>query len=136
MENVKIITPKIGDKKRLIELSYKNAKLLQKERIVKNDLIRQKNENSSVLNKLKEDLGLDVIPKHIECFDNSNIQGENAVAACVVFKNGKPRKSDYRHFNIKTVSGIDDFKSMEEVVFRRISRLLKEKKKFTAVDNY
>ena len=127
-ENVKIITPKIGDKKRLIELSYKNAKLLQKERIVKNELIRHKNENSSVLNKLKEDLGLDVIPKHIECFDNSNIQGENAVAACVVFKNGKPRKSDYRHFNIKTVSGIDDFKSMEEVVFRRISRLLKEKK--------
>ena len=127
-ENVKIITPKIGDKKRLIELSFKNAKLLQKERIVKNELIRHKNENSSVLNKLKEDLGLDVIPKHIECFDNSNIQGENAVAACVVFKNGKPRKSDYRHFNIKTVSGIDDFKSMEEVVFRRISRLLKEKK--------
>ena len=127
-ENVKIITPKIGDKKRLIELSYKNAKLLQKERIVKNELIRHKNENSSVLNKLKEDLGLDVIPKHIECFDNSNIQGENAVAACVVFKNGKPRKSDYRHFNIKSVSGIDDFKSMEEVVFRRISRLLKEKK--------
>ena len=127
-ENVKIITPKIGDKKRLIELSFKNAKLLQKERIIKNELIRHKNENSSVLNKLKEDLGLDVIPKHIECFDNSNIQGENAVAACVVFKNGKPRKSDYRHFNIKTVSGIDDFKSMEEVVFRRISRLLKEKK--------
>ena len=127
-ENVKIITPKIGDKKRLIELSFKNAKLLQKERIVKNELIRHKNENSSVLNKLKEDLGLDVVPKHIECFDNSNIQGENAVAACVVFKNGKPRKSDYRHFNIKTVSGIDDFKSMEEVVFRRISRLLKEKK--------
>ena len=127
-ENVKIITPKIGDKKRLIELSFKNAKLLQKERIVKNELIRHKNENSSVLNKLKEDLDLDVVPKHIECFDNSNIQGENAVAACVVFKNGKPRKSDYRHFNIKTVSGIDDFKSMEEVVFRRISRLLKEKK--------
>ena len=127
-ENVKIITPKIGDKKRLIELSFKNAKLLQKERIVKNELIRHKNENSSVLNKLKEDLGLDVVPKHIECFDNSNIQGENAVAACVVFKNAKPRKSEYRHFNIKTVSGIDDFKSMEEVVFRRISRLLKEKK--------
>ena len=127
-ENVKIITPKIGDKKRLIELSFKNAKLLQKERIIKNELIRHKNENNSVLNKLKEDLGLDVIPKHIECFDNSNIQGENAVAACVVFKNGKPRKSDYRHFNIKTVSGIDDFKSMEEVVFRRFSRLLKEKK--------
>ena len=77
---------------------------------------------------LKKDLSLKKKPKHMECFDNSNFQGTNAVSACVVFKNAKPSKKEYRHFNIKTVSGPDDFASMREVVFRRYKRLIKEKK--------
>lgn len=81
-----------------------------------------------MLELIKKDLNLPVLPEHIECFDNSNIQGTNPVAACVVFKNAKPSKSEYRHFNIKTVEGPDDFASMEEVVYRRYKRLLEEGK--------
>ena len=87
-----------------------------------------KKEKTSSLFRLKEDLKLKLIPSHIECFDNSNLQGTNPVAACVVFKNGKPSKNEYRLFNIKTVVGPDDYKSMEEVVFRRYKRLINEKK--------
>ena len=125
-KDLNITTPKIGDKKKLIELSLRNAKYMmidkKKQRI--NNINRQ--DNKRVLEKLQKDLRLKDPPRHIECFDNSNIQGTSAVAACVVFKNAKPSKRDYRHFNIKTVKGPDDFASMEEVVYRRYKRLLGE----------
>lgn len=125
--NLPIITPKIGDKKKLIELSLKNAKhrLIDKKQRKKNQIKRK--DSGRILSLLQKDLRLKTIPNHIECFDNSNIQGINAVAACVVFKNAKPSKKDYRHFNIKTVNGPNDFASMEEVIFRRYKKVLKEK---------
>ena len=125
-ENIKLSVPKIGDKKKLIDLSLRNAKYMQLEKKKRAILDKENKEKKSVLHKLKEDLHLKLIPSHIECFDNSNLQGSNPVAACVVFKNGKPYKKDYRLFNIKTVIGPDDYKSMEEVVYRRYSRVLKE----------
>ena len=124
----KLIVPKIGDKKKLIELSLRNAKYMQFEKKKQNLIAKEKKEKTSSLFRLKEDLKLKLIPSHIECFDNSNLQGTNPVAACVVFKNGKPSKKEYRLFNIKTVVGPDDYKSMEEVVFRRYKRLINEKK--------
>ena len=124
----KLIVPKIGDKKKLIELSLRNAKYMQFEKKKQNLMAKEKKEKTSSLFRLKEDLKLKLIPSHIECFDNSNLQGTNPVAACVVFKNGKPSKNEYRLFNIKTVLGPDDYKSMEEVVFRRYKRLINEKK--------
>jgi len=125
-ENIKLSVPKIGDKKKLIDLSLRNAKYMQLEKKKQAILDKENKEKNSALHKLKEDLHLKLIPSHIECFDNSNLQGSNPVAACVVFKNGKPYKKDYRLFNIKTVVGPDDYKSMEEVVYRRYSRVLKE----------
>ena len=127
-ENTKIIVPKIGDKYKLIELSKRNAKYMQFDKIKKKERLKEKSSDKRIINQLQVDLNLKEKPRHIECFDNSNFQGTNAVAACVVFKNGKPSKKDYRHFNIKTVVGVDDFKSMEEVVYRRYKRLLDEKK--------
>lgn len=127
-ENTKIIVPKIGDKYKLIELSKRNAKYMQFDKIKKKEKLKEKSSDKRIINQLQVDLNLKEKPRHIECFDNSNFQGTNAVAACVVFKNGKPSKKDYRHFNIKTVVGPDDFKSMEEVVYRRYKRLLEEKK--------
>ena len=124
--NIKLSVPKIGDKKKLIDLSLRNAKYMQLEKKKRAILVKENKEKNSALHKLKEDLHLKLIPSHIECFDNSNLQGSNPVAACVVFKNGKPYKKDYRLFNIKTVVGPDDYKSMEEVVYRRYSRVLKE----------
>ena len=124
----KLIVPLIGDKKKLIELSLRNAKYMQFEKKKLNLMAKEKKEKTSSLFRLKEDLKLKLIPSHIECFDNSNLQGTNPVAACVVFKNGKPSKKEYRLFNIKTVVGPDDYKSMEEVVFRRYKRLINEKK--------
>ena len=124
----KLIVPKIGDKKKLIELSLRNAKYMQFEKKKQKLMAKEKKEKTSSLFRLKEDLKLKLIPSHIECFDNSNLQGTNPVAACVVFKNGKPSKKEYRLFNIKTVVGPDDYKSMEEVVFRRYKRLINEKK--------
>ena len=125
-KNIKLSVPKIGDKKKLIDLSLRNAKYMQLEKKKRAILDKENKEKNSALHKLKEDLHLKLIPSHIECFDNSNLQGSNPVAACVVFKNGKPYKKDYRLFNIKTVVGPDDYKSMEEVVYRRYSRVLKE----------
>ena len=127
-KDLSISIPKIGDKKKLIELSLRNAKYMQldKQKRKINNIERQ--DNKRVLEQLQKDLRLVESPRHIECFDNSNIQGTNAVAACVVFKNARPSKKDYRHFNIKTVVGSDDFASMEEVICRRYKRLLKEKK--------
>jgi len=123
-----ITVPKKGVKKRLLELSEQNAKyfkLEQKKKISEN---KQYNVKLDLLKVLKSDLRLKKDPLHIECFDNSNIMGSNPVASCVVFKNLKPAKSEYRHYNIKTVSGINDFASMEEVVFRRYKRLMEEEK--------
>ena len=124
--DVKVFVPKIGDKKKLIDLSLRNAKYMQLEKKKQALIAKEKKEKNSSLHKIKEDLRLKLIPSHIECFDNSNLQGSNPVAACVVFKNGKPSKKDYRLFNIKTVEGPDDYKSMEEVIFRRYKRVLKD----------
>ena len=125
----KLIVPKIGDKKKLIDLSLRNAKYMQFEKKKQKLMSKEKKEKTTSVFRLKEDLRLKQIPIHIECFDNSNLQGTNPVAACVVFKNGKPSKKEYRLFNIKTVVGPDDYKSMEEVVLRRYRRLINEKKK-------
>ncbi len=126
-EEYKNVVPKIGDKKKLVDLSSKNVKyyLMQKK---KQEISNQNRQTSAerILTTLQSDLQMDRLPMHIECFDNSNIQGSHPVAACVVFKNAKPSKKDYRHFNIKTVVGPDDFASMEEVVYRRYKRLLDE----------
>ena len=122
----KISVPKIGDKHKLVSLSYRNAKYLQKDRIKKNKDLRNRLDNNRVLEQMQHDLYLNRKPRHIECFDNSNMQGTNPASACVFFRNAKPFKKEYRHFNIKTVDGPDDFASMEEVVYRRYSRLLNE----------
>ncbi|MEP0271015.1 excinuclease ABC subunit UvrC [Ekhidna sp.] len=121
-EGIEVLLPKIGDKKKLVELSLRNALYFKKEKFSQNST----QPNESVLLKLQEDLRLTELPIHIECFDNSNIQGTNPVASMVCFKNGKPSKSNYRKFNIKTVIGPDDFASMREVVGRRYKHLKKE----------
>ncbi len=127
-ENVNVTVPQRGDKKKLLDLAEKNLKyyVLQ---MRKDKATRTKKETSAerILKTLKEDLQMDILPYHIECFDNSNIQGTNPVSSCVVFKNAKPSKKDYRKFNVKTVVGPDDFASMKEVVYRRYKRLLEEK---------
>jgi len=125
-EDLKIVIPKLGDKKKIVELSQRNAKYFRQERFKQMKIVDPDRHVNRVMAQMKEDLRLSKEPRHIECFDNSNIQGTNPVAACVVFKNGKPSKKDYRKFNIKTVEGPDDFASMEEVVFRRYRRLLNE----------
>ncbi|GLB50766.1 excinuclease ABC subunit UvrC [Neptunitalea lumnitzerae] len=125
-EMARITIPKLGDKKKLLELSERNAKFYRLERFKQVKVTDPDRHVNRIMAQMKKDLRLSVEPRHIECFDNSNIQGTNPVAACVVFKNGKPSKKDYRHFNIKTVEGPDDFASMEEVVFRRYKRLLEE----------
>lgn len=123
--NAGFVSPKIGDKKKLLDLSVRNAKYykLQKSKIIEDT---QFSKTELLLERAKKDLQLDALPFHIECFDNSNIQGAYPVAACVVFKNGKPAKRDYRHFKIKTVVGPDDFASMREILHRRYSRLKAE----------
>ncbi len=118
--------PKIGDKRKLLELSERNAKYFMLERKRQKASISPEKSTFRILSTLKSDLRLSELPIHIECFDNSNIQGSNPVAACVVFKNARASKRDYRHFNIKTVTGPDDFASMKEVVTRRYSRMLDE----------
>ncbi len=126
IDNIKYTVPKLGEKQKLLELAERNAiyyKLEQKKKRMEHKPQERTGKN---LEKLKNDLHMSEIPVHIECFDNSNIMGSNPVAACVVFRNGKPSKKDYRHFNIKTVTGPDDFSSMEEIVFRRYRRTLDE----------
>jgi excinuclease ABC subunit C len=118
--------PQRGDKRKLLELSERNAKYFMLERRKQHAKVDPERHTNRILESIKKDLRLKELPTHIECFDNSNIQGSNPVAACVVFKNAKPSKKDYRHFNIKTVVGPDDFASMEEVVNRRYRRLLDE----------
>lgn len=128
--NLIITVPKAGDKKKLLDLSLKNVNYFMEEMKKKKMLkleSRSKEDNMKILSQLQEDLQLTHLPVHIECFDNSNFQGSYPVAACIVFKDGIPSNKDYRHFNIKTVTGINDFASMSEVVYRRYKRLLDEK---------
>lgn len=125
-EDVKVTVPQLGDKKHILDLSVRNAKYYRMERFKQDKIVDPDRHANRIMAQMKADLRLHEEPRHIECFDNSNIQGTNPVAACVVFKNGKPSKKDYRHFNIKTVEGPDDFASMEEVVYRRYKRMLDE----------
>jgi excinuclease ABC subunit C len=125
-ESVKVTVPKLGDKKRIVELSERNAKYYRQEQFKQIKIVDPDRHVKRIMAQMKKDLRLSEEPRHIECFDNSNIQGTNPVAACVVFKDGKPSKKEYRHYNIKTVDGPDDFASMEEVVYRRYKRLLSE----------
>ncbi len=120
--------PKIGDKKHLLDLSEKNVRYYMRERALRNERTFPGNRSGKILREMKADLRLGSIPVHIECFDNSNIQGAFPVAAMSVFRNGKPSKKDYRHFNIRSVSGPDDFASMDEVISRRYRRMLEEGK--------
>ncbi|MCB9175036.1 MAG: excinuclease ABC subunit UvrC [Flavobacteriales bacterium] len=126
-KNLKFIVPAIGDKKHLLDLSERNAKYYRLERKKQKENVNPTKHSDRILEQLQKDLRMPEKPIYIECFDNSNIQGTNPVAACVVFKDAKPSKKDYRHFNIKTVEGPDDFASMEEVILRRYKRLLEEK---------
>ena len=125
-KNIKVTIPLLGDKKKLVELSKRNAKFFRLERFKQMKIVDPDRHVRRLMNQMKVDLRLNEEPIHIECFDNSNIQGTNPTAACVVFRKGKPFKKDYRHFKIKTVVGPDDFASMEEVVHRRYKRLRDE----------
>jgi excinuclease ABC subunit C len=125
-ETIKRTIPQLGDKKQILDLSIRNAKFYRIEQLKQLQIVDPDRHANRIMAQMQTDLRLPVEPRHIECFDNSNIQGTNPVAACVVFKDGKPSKKDYRHFNIKTVEGPDDFASMTEVVFRRYKRLLDE----------
>lgn len=128
LPDVKLEIPQRGDKKRLLELSEKNAKLYRHDVIMHQMKADYGKVNVRLLESVQSSLRLPSLPVHMECFDNSNIQGEFPVASCVVFLNGKPSKKEYRHFNIKTVTGPDDFASMAEVIERRYKRLLEENK--------
>lgn len=126
--NRRFLVPQRGDKRRLIEVSLQNAKQYKAERLKNMEKLNPEQRTMRLLTRMQRDFRLSELPRHIECFDNSNIQGTNPVASCVVFKDGKPSKRDYRHFIIKTVVGANDFASMEEVLTRRYSRLLQEGK--------
>lgn len=123
---LKVEVPKLGDKKSLVDLSLRNAKFYRQDRLKQMKVVDPDRHANRILEQAKVDLRLNALPVHIECFDNSNIQGTNPASACVVFKNAKPSKADYRKFTIKTVKGPNDFASMEEVVYRRYRRLLEE----------
>ncbi len=126
IDKVKYTVPVRGDRHKLLELANRNAVFFRLERQKKAAEKSKENRTERNLEKMKKDLHMPVLPAHIECFDNSNIQGESAVAACVVFRSGRPSNREYRHFNIKSVTGPDDFASMEEVIFRRYKRMLDE----------
>lgn len=125
-EDYHFFVPQRGDKKQLLDLSKKNIFFYRQEKRKREFLKTPEKQYEEILVQIQKDLKLKDLPIHIECFDNSNFQGTNAVSACVVFKNGKASKADYRHFNVKTVEGPDDFATMKEVVFRRYSRLIYE----------
>jgi excinuclease ABC subunit C len=125
-DSLKVTVPQLGDKKQILELSQRNAKYQRLEQLKQIQIVDPERHTNRIMAQMQKDLRLSIEPRHIECFDNSNIQGTNPVSACVVFKDGKPSKKDYRHFNIKTVEGPNDFASMEEVVYRRYKRLLDE----------
>ncbi|WP_149913987.1 excinuclease ABC subunit UvrC [Sphingobacterium cavernae] len=123
---VKFTVPKLGDKRKLLDLSLKNVAYFKKERMLQYEKLNPEVRTDRLLLQMQKDLRLNVLPRHIECFDNSNIQGNYPVSAIVVFKDGKPSKKDYRHFNVKTVEGPNDFATMEEAVHRRYRRMLDE----------
>jgi len=127
LDRVKYLVPQRGDRYKLLELANRNAVFFRLDRQKKAAEQSKENRTGRNLERMMKDLHMPSLPLHIECFDNSNIQGDSAVAACVVFRNGKPSNKEYRHFNIKTVTGPDDFASMEEVISRRYSRMLNEK---------
>ena len=124
-EQIQISVPKIGDKKSIVDLAQRNA-LFQKQKGKEQPAKTKVDTTTRILALMKEELKLNTLPRHIECFDNSNFQGTNAVSACVVFKDAKPSKKDYRHFNVKTVVGANDFDTMKEVVYRRYHRMIME----------
>jgi excinuclease ABC subunit C len=128
LPGVNFIIPKIGDKKKLLDLSERNVKYYQLEKEKQKEMIDPEHRSRRILDTMMKDLRMTELPSHIECFDNSNIQGDHPVAAMVCFKNAKPDKSEYRHFNIKTVEGPNDFASMEEIIYRRYKRLMEEEK--------
>lgn len=125
-DDVKLHVPKLGDKRKLLDLSLKNVAYFKKERLLHYEKLNPEVKVDRLLTQMQKDLRLNTLPRHIECFDNSNIQGNFPVSAIVVFKDGKPSKKDYRHFNVKTVEGPNDFATMEEAVYRRYKRLLDE----------
>ncbi|MBK1895469.1 excinuclease ABC subunit UvrC [Chryseobacterium paridis] len=124
--NVKLIVPKVGDKKRIVELSEKNAKEYRLEKLKQVQIVDPERHTNRIMAEMQKLLRMPVEPRHIEGFDNSNIQGTNPVSACVVFKDGKPSKADYRIFHPKTVEGPNDFATMEEVIYRRYKRMVDE----------
>ena len=126
LPGIQFSIPQIGEKKKLIELSLRNVSYYRLDKLKKEQLNLTERDPNRVLKQVQADFKLNELPVHMECFDNSNFQGTNAVSACVVFKNGKPAKNDYRHFNVKTVEGPDDFATMREVVYRRYKRMLDE----------
>ena len=123
-ESIKVTVPKTGDKKKLIELSERNAKFYRIDKLKQIKIIDPEAHGNRIMEQAKKDLQLKEKPVQIECFDNSNLMGTNPVASCVVFKNGKPSKKDYRHFKIHDIDGPDDFASMEQVIYRRLKRLI------------
>ncbi|WP_316769171.1 excinuclease ABC subunit UvrC [Pedobacter frigiditerrae] len=125
-ENLKLIVPKLGEKKKLLELSQKNVLFFKKEKLNQYEKLNPDLRTDRILSQMQKDLRLTQLPQHIECFDNSNFQGKYPVSAIVVFKDAKPSKKDYRHFNVKTVEGPNDFATMEEAVYRRYKRMLEE----------
>lgn len=127
---VQFFVPKIGDKKKLLDLSEKNVRYFMKDKLEQADKLNPEHRIERLMTVMQKDLRLTEKPYHIECFDNSNFQGDYAVAAMSVFKNGRPSKADYRHYNIKTVVGPDDFASMEEVIYRRYKRMKEENQPF------
>lgn len=126
LDGVEINIPQRGDKKKLLLLSTQNVRQYKLDKLKRAESLNPEQRGTRILKEMQKDLNLKDLPSHIECFDNSNIQGTNAVSACVVFKMGKPSKKDYRHFNVKTVVGPDDFSTMREVVYRRYHRLIEE----------
>jgi excinuclease ABC subunit C len=126
LSGVEFTIPQRGDKRSLLTLSEKNVKQYKIDKLKKSEMLNPEQRTTRILKAVQNDLRLKELPLHIECFDNSNIQGTNPVAACVVFKKGKPSKKDYRHYNIKSVTGPDDYASMREIVERRYARLLNE----------
>lgn len=126
LENILFTVPQRGDKMKILELSLHNVRQYKLDLLKQQEKLNPEQRTTRILTTMRKDLNMNILPRHIECFDNSNIQGSFPVSSCVVFKNAKPSKKDYRHFNIKTVEGPDDFASMEEVLTRRYSRLLDE----------
>lgn len=125
-ENIKLVVPKLGEKKKLLELSQKNVLFFKREKLDQYEKLNPDLRTDRILTQMQKDLRLTRLPQHIECFDNSNFQGKYPVSAIVVFKDAKPSKKDYRHFNVKTVEGPNDFATMQEAVYRRYKRMLEE----------